>query len=55
MAGDELHRKYAPIMHFSRGERFFPMSVDDFLTYTALYVKGREEPVIPRVRLRSTI
>ena len=48
MAGDELHQKYAPIMHFSRGERFFPMSVDDFLTYTALHVKGQEEPVIRR-------
>jgi hypothetical protein len=34
-------------MHFSRGEHFFPMSVDDFLTYTALYVKGQETPVIP--------
>ena len=29
MAGDEWHQKYAPIMHFSRGERFFLMSVDD--------------------------
>ena len=48
MAGDELHQKYAPIMHFSRGERFFPMSVDDFLTYTALYVRGQEKPVIPK-------
>ncbi len=48
MAGDELHEKYAPIMRFSRGERFFPMSVDDFLTYSALYVKDKGIPVIPR-------
>jgi hypothetical protein len=47
MATDELHQKYAPIMHFAREERFFPMSVDDFLTYTALYVKGQEKPVFP--------
>lgn len=47
MSDDELHQKYAPIMHFSRGERFFPMSVDDFLTYTALYVKGQDAPVVP--------
>ena len=51
MAGDELHQKYAPIMRFSRGERFFPMSVDDFLTYTALYVKGQETPVIRRGKI----
>jgi hypothetical protein len=47
MPGDELHQKYAPVMHFSRGERFFPMSVDDFLTYTALYVRGQDTPVVP--------
>ena len=48
MAGDELHETYAPIMCFAQGERFFPMAVDDFLTYTALYVKGQATPVIPR-------
>ncbi|TEU10322.1 MAG: YIP1 family protein [Anaerolineales bacterium] len=52
MSGAELHQKYAPIMHFSRGERFFPMSADDFLTYTALYVKGQQTPAIPRGRVR---
>lgn len=51
MAGDELHQKYAPVMRFSREERFFPMSVDDFLSYSALYVKGQKEPVIPRGRV----
>jgi hypothetical protein len=51
VASDELHQKYAPVMHFARGERFFPMSVDDFLTYTALYVKGQHTPVIPRSRV----
>ena len=37
----ELHLKYAPVIRFSRGERFFPMAIDDFLGYTALYAKGR--------------
>jgi hypothetical protein len=48
VSGNELHEKYAPVMRFSRGERFFPMAVDDFLTYCALYVKGQEVPIIPR-------
>jgi hypothetical protein len=47
----ELHVKYAPIMHFSRGERFFPMAADDFLTYSALYKRGQGKPVIPRGRV----
>lgn len=51
MAADDLHVKYAPIMRFSRGEHFFPMAVDDFLTYCALHTKGQEEPVIPRGKL----
>ncbi|GAB4531914.1 MAG: hypothetical protein Kow0063_11830 [Anaerolineae bacterium] len=48
MSIDDLHVKYAPIMRFSRGERFFPMAVDDFLSYCAFYTKGQEEPLIPR-------
>lgn len=48
MPASELHEKYAPIMRFSRQERFFPMSVDDFLTYSALYAKGRDTPLISR-------
>jgi hypothetical protein len=51
MTSDELHQKYSPIMHFAQGEHFFPMSVDDFLTYTALYVKDRETPVMPRGKI----
>jgi hypothetical protein len=47
----ELHEKYTPIMHFSRGERFFPMAVDDFLTYSALYTKGGEKPLISQSRV----
>jgi hypothetical protein len=35
-------------MRFARGERFFPMAVDDFLTYTALYVKGQAAPVVSK-------
>lgn len=48
MTTDSLHIKYAPIMRFSRGERFFPMHVSDFLAYSALYAKGLPEPVVPR-------
>jgi hypothetical protein len=48
VSADELHVKYAPIMRFSRGERFFPMAVDDFLTYCALYVRGEKEPISAR-------
>ena len=53
MSSDELHEKYAPIMHFSGGERFFPMSVEDFLTYTALYRKEEDKP-LKKLHLRST-
>jgi hypothetical protein len=51
VAGNELHEKYAPIMRFSRGERFFPMSAEDFLTYSALYVKGQKAARIPKGRV----
>jgi hypothetical protein len=51
MPGDELHAKYAPVMRFSREERFFPMAVDDFMKYSALYVKGQKQPLIPRGRV----
>jgi hypothetical protein len=51
MTAQELHQKYAPVMRFSRGERFFPMAVDDFLTYCALYEKGEDRPLISRGRV----
>jgi hypothetical protein len=50
--GSELHEKYAPIMRFSGEERFFPMSVNDFLKYSALYVKGQETPLVSRGKVR---
>ena len=43
-----LHEKYAPVMHFSRAERFFPMPVDDFLEYACLHAKGQDRPLINR-------
>ena len=52
MRSDELHLKYAPVMRFSRGERFFPMSVDDFVSYSALYAKDVVDPVVPRGGVR---
>jgi hypothetical protein len=53
VSGNELHERYAPIMHFSREERFFPMSVDDFLTYSALYVKGQDAPLVSKGKVTS--
>lgn len=50
---DELHVKYAPVLRFSRGERFFPMAVDDFLGYTALYRKGEHQPRIARGKVTT--
>lgn len=46
MSEADLHIRYAPIMRFSRGERFFPMAADDFLGYTALYAKGARRPSV---------
>ena len=43
----ELHEKYAPILRFNKNERFFPMRIDDMLAYSALYTKGRAEPIVP--------
>jgi hypothetical protein len=47
----ELHHKYAPVLRFaaSAGSRegFYPMRVEDFMAYCALYAKGRDTPLIP--------
>ena len=43
-----LHVKYAPTLCFNKGEQFFPMRVDDMLAYSSLYIKGENEPVVPR-------
>ncbi len=53
MSDTDLHIRYAPIMRFSRGERFFPMAVDDFLGYTALHAKGSRRPAVPRGRVTA--
>jgi len=55
MSTDELHEKYAPVMHFSGGERFFPMSIEDFLTYAVLYQKEKDEPLVARGRCGPAI
>lgn len=52
MSEADLHIRYAPVMRFSRGERFFPMAADDFLGYTALYAKGARRPSIARGRVK---
>ncbi len=42
----DLHKKYAPILRFNKGEKFFPMRVDDMLPYSGLYLKGQDDPLI---------
>jgi len=51
MPDSELHAKYAPVMRFARGERFFPMAVDAYMAYSALYVKDQAAPLVPRGRV----
>ncbi len=53
MTPSELHAKYAPILRFSRGERFFPMALEDFLGYTALYRKGEHRPTVARGKVTT--
>jgi len=48
----ELHEKYAPILHFARGERFFPMSAEDFLGYAEIRHKGEDKPLVARGQVR---
>jgi len=33
----DLHVKYAPILRFNKNEKFYPMRVDDLLSYSSLY------------------
>ncbi len=47
----ELHKKYAPILHFNKDERFYPMQADDMLTYSGLYTKGNDKPLVPAGQL----
>jgi len=43
-----LHVTYAPILRFNKEELFFPMRVEDMLSYCSLHVKGQDTPVVPR-------
>lgn len=47
----DLHQKYAPILRFNKDEQFFPMRVDDMLTYSGLYAKDQAQPIVPPGRL----
>lgn len=42
---EALHEKYVPILQFARGERFYPMAVDDFVGYCTLRQKGVATPL----------
>ena len=44
----ELHQKYAPILRFSKNERFFPMRADELLKYSSLYVKDQDRPLLTK-------
>lgn len=46
MSIHSLPERFTPVLHFSQGENFFPMTVDDFLTYSALYKRGDERPLV---------
>lgn len=47
-----LHEKYAPILHFARGERFFPIAADDLLSYAGLHHRSDAQPLAAAGRLR---
>lgn len=47
----ELHQKYAPILRYNTGERFFPMRTEDFLKYSSLYAKDSAKPLVPTGQL----
>ncbi len=49
-----LHKRYAPILRFNKGEKFFPMRVDDIFKYSSLYLKGSDKPVVPQGQLKSS-
>ena len=40
-----LHETFAPILRFAADERFFPMRVEDFCSYCALYAKDQSAPL----------
>lgn len=48
---EALHEKYVPVLHFARGEQFFPMAVDDFLRYCSLRARGGSSPLVEREKV----
>lgn len=44
----DLHLKYAPILRFAKGERFFPMRAEDALRSGSLYGKDQKSPFVRR-------
>jgi hypothetical protein len=48
---EALHEKYVPVLHFARGEQFFPMAVEDFVGYCALRARGETSPLVERGRV----
>lgn len=52
---EPLNERYLPILRFARGERFFPMDVGDFLSYSTLRRKGEPEPVLERGQVTTGV
>jgi len=52
---EPLNEKYLPILRFARGERFFPMDVSDFLSYSTLRRKGEVDPLLERGRVTTDV
>jgi hypothetical protein len=50
-----LHVKYVPILRYARGEQFYPMSVDDFVSYSALWAKGARAPLAAQGEITPTL
>lgn len=49
-----LHEKYVPVLNYARGERFYPMAVDDFFGYSSLRAKGEASPLVGQGQVTSS-
>ena len=50
----ELLRRFEPIVHYTKGEQFYPTSVDRYIRTCGLYAHypdGRDEAIVPEGQL----
>lgn len=52
---EALHEKYVPILHFARGEWFYPMAIDNFLGYCTLHGKGIRTPLVSQGQVTPSL